>query len=137
MLKRWQFKRPMPADFFRTMEDASGVDLDWFWRGWFYSTEHCDIAIDKVRWAIPTDGDPDAEADRKRKERDSATETLSEERNKELTKRVDEFPELKDFYNSYDALDVTPESRAAYARSIEKLTPAERELLKPKPISIP
>jgi hypothetical protein len=41
--RRWKFKRPTPADFFRTMEDASGIDLDWFWRGWFYSTDHVDI----------------------------------------------------------------------------------------------
>ena len=38
--ERWKFKRPTPADFFRTMEDASGTDLDWFWRGWFYTTDH-------------------------------------------------------------------------------------------------
>ena len=42
---RWKFKRPTPADFFRTMEDASGVDLDWFWRGWFYSTDHVDLSL--------------------------------------------------------------------------------------------
>jgi hypothetical protein len=48
--KRWAFKHPKPADFFRTMEDASAVDLDWFWNGWFYSTEQCDIAIDKIKW---------------------------------------------------------------------------------------
>ena len=42
---RWKFKHPTPADFFRTMEDASGVDLDWFWRGWFYTTDHVDLAI--------------------------------------------------------------------------------------------
>lgn len=48
--QRWAFKRPSPADFFRTMEDASAVDLDWFWRGWFYSTENVDIALDKVKW---------------------------------------------------------------------------------------
>jgi Peptidase family M1 domain len=47
--QRWKFKRPMPADFFRTMEDASGVDLDWFWRGWFYTTEHVDISIEDVK----------------------------------------------------------------------------------------
>ncbi len=46
--QRWMFKHPMPADFFRTMEDASAVDLDWFWRGWFYTTEACDIAIEEV-----------------------------------------------------------------------------------------
>ena len=49
--RRWAFKHPTPADFFRTMEDASGEDLDWFWRGWFYSTEVCDISLDSVRYA--------------------------------------------------------------------------------------
>ena len=46
--QRWMFKHPTPADFFRTMEDASGMDLDWFWRGWFYTTDVTDIGINKV-----------------------------------------------------------------------------------------
>lgn len=45
---RWAFKHPRPADFFRTMEDASGVDLDWFWRAWFYDIEPVDISLDSV-----------------------------------------------------------------------------------------
>jgi len=49
--RRWAFKHPEPADFFRTMEDASGEDLDWYWRGWFYGTEPCDISLDTVKWA--------------------------------------------------------------------------------------
>ena len=48
--ERWAFKHPKPADFFRTMEDASAVDLDWFWRGWFYSTDHVDVTLDQVKW---------------------------------------------------------------------------------------
>ncbi len=48
--QRWAFKHPMPADFFRTMEDASAVDLDWFWRGWFYSIDYVDIELANVRW---------------------------------------------------------------------------------------
>lgn len=48
--QRWAFKHPKPADFFRTMEDASAVDLDWFWKGWFYTTDNCDQSIDKVKW---------------------------------------------------------------------------------------
>ncbi|MBL7843993.1 MAG: M1 family metallopeptidase [Cyclobacteriaceae bacterium] len=48
--ERWAFKHPMPADFFRTMEDASAVDLDWFWRGWFYTTDNVDQSIDQVKW---------------------------------------------------------------------------------------
>lgn len=47
---KWRFKRPMPADFFRTMEDASGIDLDWFWKGWFYTTDHVDIDLAGVAW---------------------------------------------------------------------------------------
>ena len=49
--RRWAFKHPEPADLFRTLEDASGEDLDWFWRGWFYSTEACDISLDSVKYA--------------------------------------------------------------------------------------
>ncbi|TAF67385.1 MAG: M1 family peptidase [Cytophagales bacterium] len=52
--QRWAFKHPEPADFFRTLEDASGTDLDWFWRGWFYSTEPCDISLEKVQQVLIT-----------------------------------------------------------------------------------
>ena len=48
--ERWAFKHPTPADFFRTMEDASAVDLDWFWKGWFYTTDNVDIEIQDVTW---------------------------------------------------------------------------------------
>jgi hypothetical protein len=48
--QRWAFKHPKPADFFRTMEDASAVDLDWFWRGWFYTTDYADQSIENVKW---------------------------------------------------------------------------------------
>ncbi|MDB5748013.1 MAG: aminopeptidase, partial [Massilia sp.] len=46
--QRWKFKRPTPSDFFRTMEDASGTDLDWFWRGWFYTTDAVDVSVDGI-----------------------------------------------------------------------------------------
>ena len=55
--QRWMFKHPTPADFFRTMEDASGIDLDWFWRGWFYSTDVTDIGIENVRKFYAADGE--------------------------------------------------------------------------------
>jgi hypothetical protein len=48
--QRWAFKHPRPADFFRTMEDASAVDLDWFWRGWFFTNDHVDIEVSEVNW---------------------------------------------------------------------------------------
>ncbi len=65
--ERWAFKHPKPADFFRTMEDASAVDLDWFWRGWFYGIDYVDISIDKVAWLrtgeTPTPVDENEEID--------------------------------------------------------------------------
>lgn len=48
--ERWAFKHPKPADFFRTMEDASAVDLDWFWNGWFYTTDNVDVEVANVKW---------------------------------------------------------------------------------------
>jgi predicted secreted protein len=48
--QRWAFKHPKPADFFRTMEDASAVDLDWFWRGWFFTTDNVDVELNDVKW---------------------------------------------------------------------------------------
>lgn len=59
--QRWMFKRPYPADFFRSMEDASGVDLDWFWRSWFYGTEHVDLAIGTVHLYQLDTSDPQIE----------------------------------------------------------------------------
>ena len=58
---RWKFKHPTPEDFFRTMEDASAMDLDWFWRGWFYSTDYTDIGVKEVKQYFITEN-PSAEA---------------------------------------------------------------------------
>ncbi|MGB7347402.1 MAG: M1 family metallopeptidase [Pirellulaceae bacterium] len=132
--RRWKFKRPAPADFFRTMEDASGVDLDWFWRGWFYSTDHVDIGIDSVRWYKIDAGDPDETAERKRQERDKEEETLSKELNKDLPKRIEWQPGLKDFYNSpeYDPLKAEESDRKAFQKFLDGLDSEERTLLRRK-----
>jgi len=127
--RRWKFKRPQPADLFRTLEDASGVDLDWFWRGWFYSTDHTDIAIANLqRWELDI-GDPAIDKPRQREERDALPKTLSQQRNKSLPKRVDAFPELKDFYNDYDPLEVTDEDRRAFENFVAGLKPEDRKVL--------
>ena len=127
--RRWMFRRPEPADLFRTMEDASGVDLDWFWYGWFYTTDHVDVAVTGVHQYQITNGDPDEEASRKKAERDSRPETLSEKRNAELPKLADAIPLLKDFYNTYDELDVSEDDRKSFQKRLEKLSETERELL--------
>ena len=128
---RWKFKRPTPSDFFRTMEDASGIDLDWFWRGWFYSTDHVDIAIEDVKLFIVDQGDPDEAAERNRKEREEKDPSISEQRNQELPKRIDWQPGLKDFYNSpdYDEFAVEESARKAYQKMLEELDDEQRSLL--------
>jgi len=130
--KRWMFKRPNPADFFRTMEDASGVDLDWFWRGWFYSTDHVDIAINDLRHYVVDTRDPDAEKPRRKKDRDAKPDDLTEARLEGTKRRADHYPELKDFYNSFDELDVTEADRKAFRDFVKKLKPEEAALLKLK-----
>ncbi|MCA9085169.1 MAG: aminopeptidase [Planctomycetaceae bacterium] len=127
--RRWMFRRPYPADFFRSMEDASGVDLDWFWKGWFYSTNHVDIAITNVRHYQIDDGNPARNSELKKEERDSEPVTKSQERNQKLKKRADEFPELKDFYNSYDDLAVSDDEKKKFQKYLNGLKPEERRLL--------
>jgi hypothetical protein len=128
--RRWMFKRPTPSDFFRTMEDASGVDLDWFWRGWFYSIDHTDIAIDKVRHYVIDTLDPEVEKPQQKQKKDAEPITLSEMRNKALPKLVDANPELKDFYNSYDPLNVTAKDKEDYKKLLDGLEEEERTALK-------
>ncbi|MEZ6132731.1 MAG: M1 family metallopeptidase [Planctomycetaceae bacterium] len=127
--QRWEFRRPYPADFFRSMEDASGTDLDWFWRGWFYSTDHVDIAITGLKHYQIDDGNPDSESTRKRKERDDEPETLAEKNNKPLKKRIGRFPELSDFYNDFDDLAVTKDDRKKFEKYLNDLKPDEKQLL--------
>jgi hypothetical protein len=128
--RRWRFKRPQPADFFRTLEDASAVDLDWFWNGWFYSTDRCDLALSGVEVRRIDTRDPELEKERRRREREAEPRTLTQRRNEPLRKRIDDFPELADFYNEYDALDVTEKDREEYAKLLEGLKPEDLELLK-------
>jgi hypothetical protein len=128
--RRWKFRRPQPADFFRTMEDASGIDLDWFWRGWFYSTDHVDIGLTGIREFSVDTLNPEIEKALDREERDSVPESLSEQRDKDLAQLTDALPELKDFYNDYDKLDVTEKDKKWYQRALKRLSDEEKELLK-------
>jgi len=128
--RRWAFKRPEPADFFRSMEDASGVDLDWFWRGWFYSTRPVDVSIEKVtRYTLDTRA-PEVSKGEKKAERDGRPKTLGEERNETLAVRADRFPELIDFYSKFDELDVTQDDRDRFRRLVARFGERDAELIK-------
>jgi len=126
---RWKFKRPTPADFFRTMEDASAVDLDWFWRGWFFDTDHVDIGISDVRAYQISTQDPDEELAKDRKEYAAKTpESITQVRNRDEGRalRIDKFDNLEDFYNENDKFTPTNKDRNKYDRFLERLEPWER-----------
>lgn len=138
--RRWAFKHPTPADFFRTMEDASAEDLDWFWRGWFYSTDHCDISIDTVKWSVLNTEAP-------AKNNTNATtrkvpvakpilndfDDISKLRNrndKNITFATDADKSLRDFYWHYDRnlvkVDTTPFEITTPAHVADDYSEAER-----------
>lgn len=128
--KRWMFKHPTPADFFRTMEDASAVDLDWFFRGWFYTTDHVDIALSDVKWYKLDSKNPDIENPRKRKEAEN--EFIGDDRNAEELKGKhysDVHPEMADFYNKNDDWTVFPIDRKQYQKYRNSLSNSEKEIL--------
>lgn len=128
---RWKYKRPTPADFFRTMEEASGVDLDWFWRGWFYSTDHVDIALDKVYKLRLDTMNPDIDFNRLREIEKNKPTSLFVERNKREGRDlwIDKNPDVRDFYDSNDRFTVTNKERNAYQKMLSKLDPWERRTL--------
>lgn len=125
---RWKYKRPTPADFFRTMEEASGVDLDWFWRGWFYSTDHVDISVDRVYKLRLDTEDPDIDFARERQAELDKPLSLTDERNKAEGKTlwVDRNKDIKDFYDDNDRFTVTNKERNSYQSYLEDLDPWER-----------
>ena len=118
--RRWAFKHPEPADLFRTMEDASGEDLDWFWRGWFYGIDACDISLDTVKYFKPdftVNPVKDTLMSRKvQKPLVNAFEDVSKIRNKEdknITFQTDADTSLRDFYWKY-ARGLEPYDSASY-----------------------
>ena len=129
--QRWMFKHPTPDDFFRTMEDASAVDLGWFWHGWFYSTDFVDLSIDSVNWFKVDSKDPNVEKPLKRKLTDNKREYISDIRNKEDIKEsmVTKDPSLLDFYNKYDPFNVTILDEEEFDRYYNSLSEDEKKIL--------
>ncbi|WP_295802265.1 M1 family metallopeptidase [uncultured Microbulbifer sp.] len=128
---RWQYKRPTPADFFRTMEEASGVDLDWFWRGWFYSTDHVDISVDKVSQLRLDTKNPDIDFKRRRQEEADKPQPLFEKRERDAGNKtwLEKNRDVRDFYDEHDRFTVTNKERNEYAQLLEDLEPWERKAL--------
>ncbi|MBB1446554.1 M1 family metallopeptidase, partial [Pseudoalteromonas sp. SG41-6] len=129
--QRWKYKRPTPADFFRTMEEASGVDLDWFWRGWFYTTDHVDISLDKVYQLRLDTKNPDIDYSRLRDIEADKPTSLFVERNRAEGKKtwVEKNPDVTDFYDENDRFTVTNKERNSYNKFLKGLEPWERKTL--------
>ncbi|MBT6365243.1 MAG: M1 family metallopeptidase [Bacteroidetes bacterium] len=127
--RRWAFKHPTPADLFRTMEDASGVDLDWYWRGWFYTTDHVDIAIKDVQWYQMSTKNPDVEKPFEAEKDRKANAHVGRARNEVIRTMVDEVPATRDFYNSYNPFEVSAADREAYESYRAGLSEEEAALL--------
>ncbi|MGB1075009.1 MAG: M1 family metallopeptidase [Flavobacteriales bacterium] len=129
--RRWAFKHPTPADFFRTMEDASAVDLDWFWRGWFYSTDHVDLALDQIRWMQPSTGNPDVENPIGRLMEEGEPDDISLIRDAEFIPEsyLEADPTLRDFYTDYDAWKVLSLDRDEYTDYLASLDDEDKTML--------
>jgi hypothetical protein len=130
--KRWAFKSPTPADFFRTIEDATGEDLDWFWRGWFYGTDACDIAIDTVKYSVPDVNAIPAQVNDTvvmrplPKPQVNPFDDISKMRNREdksIKFETDRDTTLRDFYWSYDR-EIAKYDTAKYPVTIKAQTEA-------------
>jgi len=128
--ERWKFKRPTPADLFRTLEDASAVDLDWFIRGWFYTTDHVDISLDQVTKLHIGSQNPELEKAWDREQYNLEPQDISDIRNKGIALRTQAKPELLDFYNEHDDYTVTNHDRNKSNSALKKLEDWQLELLK-------
>jgi aminopeptidase N len=129
--RRWAFKHPTPDDFFRTMEDASAVDLDWFWRGWFYSVDHCDMNMKDVKIFRLNTHNPEVEkkSDLSQKQGKSPDISLKRDAEEGLKTQVEADPEMRDFYTTYDPYQVTVIDQVEYDEYSAKLSDQEKELL--------
>ncbi|MGN7721478.1 M1 family metallopeptidase [Chitinophaga sp. 22620] len=132
--RRWAFKHPTPSDFFRTMEDASAVDLDWFWRGWFFGIEPVDISLDSVKWYRMDTKNPAVENKLKQQAANADDAHIAQARNKAAGVKfaVEQDTSLQDFYNKWDRYAITPDQTEAYNKMQASLTPEEKRLYESK-----
>ena len=127
---RWMFKHPNPEDLFRSLEDASSIDLDWFWRGWFYSTDHVDISLDNIKYYRINDQNPVTnKGDEKINFTEVYNKDISNQRNKELVTYRENDKGLEDFYTSYDPFKATQKEIKKYEKFKENLNEDELEII--------
>lgn len=128
--RRWAFKHPTPTDFFRTIEDASAVDLDWFWRGWFYSTDPVDIAIDGLKYFRMDTKNPETENPETKKTDENDAYIISRKRNREegIKFAIEADTSLQDFYNKWDKYATLPKAKENFKAYYNGLNADEKKL---------
>lgn len=126
---RWKFKHPTPSDFFRTMEDASGIDLDWFWRSWFYTTDHVDIGLKNVQKLEINLGNPDSPINQVGDINEERY--ISNVRNmRDIKHTYDEIDtSIIDFYTFYDPLEPSTSKRAAFKSKMEQFDSTDSSII--------
>ncbi len=129
--RRWAFKHPTPQDFFRTMEDASGVDLDWFWKGWFYGVEPVDVSLENVEWFGIDNVSPEKKNEKAKADAEAKRQTMSNIRNKKDVPKtvVEENPDMRDFYNSYDKFATSEADKKRFDQTMSSLGEDEKKLV--------
>ncbi len=129
--RRWMLKHPTPADLFRTIEDATAVDLDWFWRAWFFTNDHTDIALEDVKYFQISSGNPDVEKTLAKQQRDASPQGIGAIRNAEAIAQTQDEKDrkLRDFYTDYDPLDVDAIDKNKYKKYINNLSSDEKAQL--------
>lgn len=132
--KRWAFKHPTPADLFRTMEDASAVDLDWFWRGWFFGTDPVDISLNDVRYYRMNSMNATIESKEKKKNYDKDQYNIGRERNRKegIKFAVEQDTSLNDFYNKFNRFEVSKSADQEFQGYLNSLSDDERKLYESK-----
>lgn len=132
--RRWAFKHPTPADLFRTLEDASAVDLDWFWRGWFFGTEPVDIALNDVRYYQMKTMNPAVDNVSAKEAYQKDQYNISRERNKAagIKFAVEQDTALNDFYNKFNRFEVSKTADAQFKQYLSSLSDEERKLYESK-----
>lgn len=130
--ERWKLKHPMPADFYRSMEDASGVDLDWFWRGWFYTTWNNDQAIVDMKWYKINTQNPEVEKPHEQEVAMRGEINISERNsslNPDSTYVEKHEAETQDFYSIHSPYEIMDYDVIAYENYMGGLSDEEKEMV--------
>jgi len=128
--QRWAFKHPTPADFFRTMEDASAVDLDWFWRGWYYTIDNVDIALTEVKYYTINTQNPEVESAHKKDAKENEPMDIGTLRQQDAPPSVVEQDEtMRDYYDTRDEFAFDALDQKQFENYQANLTKAEKAIL--------